>query len=206
MQKRLAVVSAATLGIVALAFVAGASTQPAARSTAQSKTAKKGVPHVLQYKMKSLSGQDVDLSKYAGKVVLIVNTASQCGFTKQYAGLQQLHKKYAPQGLAILGFPANDFGGQEPGTNEQISGFCKANYGVEFDMFSKVSVKGDDKTPLYEYLTSAKTNPKFAGEVGWNFEKFLIGRNGEIVARFKSGVDPTSDEMIKAVEAQLAKK
>ncbi|HEX8235210.1 MAG TPA: glutathione peroxidase [Abditibacteriaceae bacterium] len=156
--------------------------------------------------MKSLAGQQVDLSKYAGKVVLIVNTASQCGFTKQYSGLQELHKKYAPQGLRVLGFPANNFGGQEPGTDEQISGFCKANYGVDFDMFSKVSVKGDDQVALYQYLTSAKTNPKFSGEVGWNFEKFLIGRNGEIVARFKSGVEPTSEEMIKAVEAQLAKK
>jgi glutathione peroxidase len=206
MQKRFAVVCATALGVVALALVAGASTQPAAKSRVQSRIAKKEVPRVLQYKMKSLSGQDVDLSKYAGKVVLIVNTASQCGYTKQYAGLQELHKKYAPQGLAILGFPANNFGGQEPGTNEQISGFCKANYGVEFDMFSKVSVKGDDKVALYEYLTSPKTNPKFAGEVGWNFEKFLIGRNGEIVGRFKSGVEPTSDEMTKAVEAQLAKK
>jgi glutathione peroxidase len=189
-----------------LACVAATSTQPAVKSTTQSKTAKKEVPRVLQYKMKSLSGQEVDLSKYAGKVTLIVDTASQCGYTKQYAGLQELHKKYAPQGLAVLGFPANNFGGQEPGTNEQISGFCKANYGVEFDMFSKVSVQGDDKAPLFDYLTSAKTNPKFAGEIGWNFEKFLIGRNGEVVARFKSGVEPTSDEMIKAIEAQLAKK
>ena len=206
MHRRFVAISAVALGAVALSCVAGASTQTATKSTVQSKTSKKEVSPVLQYKMKSLAGKEVDLSKYAGKVVLIVNTASQCGYTKQYGGLQELHKKYAPQGLAVLGFPANNFGGQEPGTNEQISRFCQANYGVGFDMFSKVSVKGDDKVPLYEYLTSAKTNPKFAGEVGWNFEKFLIGRNGEIVARFKSGVEPTSEEMTKAIEAQLAKK
>jgi glutathione peroxidase len=142
MHRRFVAISAVALGAVALSCVAGASTQTATKSTVQSKTSKKEVSPVLQYKMKSLAGKEVDLSKYAGKVVLIVNTASQCGYTKQYGGLQELHKKYAPQGLAVLGFPANNFGGQEPGTDEQISGFCQANYGVGFDMFSKVSGQG----------------------------------------------------------------
>lgn len=164
------------------------------------------VPAVLNFKMKSLADKDVDLSKYAGKVVMMVNVASQCGFTPQYKGLQELHAKYSGQGLSILGFPSNDFGAQEPGSGEEIADFCQKNYGVEFDMFSKVVVKGDDKTPLYKYLTSAETNPDFAGEIGWNFEKFLIGRDGKVVARFKSNVSPNADEITKAIEAELAKK
>ena len=170
------------------------------------KATRKEVPAVLNFKMKSLTGKEVDLSKYQGKVVLIVNVASKCGFTPQYKGLQELHKKYAAQGLAILGFPANDFGQQEPGSEEEIGTFCQRNYGVEFDMFSKISVKGPQQADLYRYLTSEETNPKFAGEVKWNFEKFLIGRDGQVVARYRSKVDPTSDEIVKAIEAELAKK
>jgi glutathione peroxidase len=169
-------------------------------------TTQKEVPAVLNFKMKSLAGKEVDLSKYQGKVVLIVNVASKCGFTPQYKGLQELHKKYATQGLAILGFPANDFGQQEPGSEQEIGEFCQKNYGVEFDMFSKISVKGPQQSNLYRQLTSEKTDPKFAGEVKWNFEKFLIGRDGEIVARFRSKVAPNSEEMVKAIEAELAKK
>lgn len=169
-------------------------------------TKKAEVPKVLDFKMKSLTEQDVDLSKYQGKVVMMVNVASQCGFTPQYKGLQELHAKYSGQGLSILGFPSNDFGGQEPGSGEEIADFCQKNYGVEFDMFSKVVVKGEDKTPLYKYLTSAETNPEHAGEIGWNFEKFLIGRDGKVVARFKSNVPPNADEITKAIEVELAKK
>jgi glutathione peroxidase len=207
MNRRI-VVTAAALSLAAGLHWSGAgksapSNQPGAKAQTG---AKKEVPSVLQFKMKSLSGKDVDLSKYDGQVVLIVNTASKCGYTKQYAGLQELHKKYAAQGLRVLGFPANNFGQQEPGSDSDIFGFCQANYGVSFDMFSKVSVKGDDKAPLFKYLTSAETNPKYAGDIGWNFEKFLIGRNGEIVGRFKSGVAPTSEEITKAIEAELAKK
>jgi glutathione peroxidase len=165
----------------------------------------KPVPPVLNFTMNSLDGKPVDLSKYAGKVVLIVNVASKCGYTPQYKQLQALHEKFADKGLTILGFPANDFGKQEPGTNEEIASFCAKNYGVEFDMFAKVAVTGDDKCALYEFLTSEKTDPDHAGEVKWNFEKFLIGRNGEIVNRFRSKVEPSSEEMVKAIETELAR-
>jgi glutathione peroxidase len=161
------------------------------------------VPEALNFTMNSLDGKPVDLSRYQGRVVLMVNVASECGFTPQYAGLEELHKKYAARGLSILGFPANDFGAQEPGTNGEIAQFCKQNYGVEFDMFSKIVVKGAGQAPLYKYLTS---HPRFRGEVGWNFEKFLIGRNGEVIGRFKSEVEPLSREMIGIVESALNSK
>jgi glutathione peroxidase len=163
-------------------------------------------PTALNFTMKSLDGKDVKLSKYEGKVVLMVNTASKCGLTPQYKGLQELHKTYAGKGLAVLGFPANNFGQQEPGSDLEIGSFCQKNYGVDFDMFSKISVKGDDIAPLYKHLTAKETNPKFSGEISWNFEKFLIGRNGEIVARFAPKVAPDSAEVTKAIEAELAKK
>jgi glutathione peroxidase len=159
----------------------------------------------LNFSMKRLGGKEVSLSQYQGKVLLMVNVASQCGLTPQYAGLESLHKKYASQGLAVLGFPANEFGAQEPGSNEEIAQFCKANYGVDFDMFAKVVVKGEGQCPLYQHLTSKQTNPKFGGPISWNFEKFLIGRNGQIVARFAPDVEPESEEVVKAIEAELAK-
>ena len=166
----------------------------------------KDVPPVLNFTMKRLNGKEASLSQYEGKVLLLVNVASQCGLTPQYDGLQSLHKKYAGQGLAVLGFPANEFGAQEPGTNEEIAQFCKANYGVDFDMFAKVVVKGQGQCPLYQHLTSKQSNPKFGGPISWNFEKFLIGRNGEIVARFAPDVEPESEEVVKAIEAALATK
>ena len=172
---------------------------------AQSRTGG-NVPGVLNFTMNNINGQPVNLSKYQGKVLLIVNTASECGYTYQYEGLQALHKKYSAQGLNLLGFPSNDFGQQEPGSNAEIQTFCKANYGVEFDMFSKVDVLGSSKVPLYDYLTSSATDPKFPGEIGWNFEKFLIGRDGQILARFKSDIEPMSAEVTGAIEAALAKK
>ena len=177
----------------------------AAVAAAQSKSGGK-VPEVLNFTMNSISGQPMNLSKYQGKVVLIVNTASQCGYTYQYEGLQNLHKKYASQGLAIIGFPSNDFGQQEPGTDSEIQQFCKANYGVQFDMFSKVQVLGPGKAALYDYLTSKRTNPKFPGEIKWNFEKFLIGRDGEILWRFSSEIEPESRQVTGAIEAALGKK
>jgi glutathione peroxidase len=163
-------------------------------------------PGVLNFTMNNINGQPVNLSKYLGRVVLIVNVASQCGYTPQYAGLEALHEKYEAKGLSILGFPSNDFGEQEPGSDSEIQQFCKANYGVKFDMFSKIEVLRDDKAPLYDFLTSNETDPRFAGEVAWNFEKFLIGRDGRIAGRFLSPVEPESQELTAAIEAALAKK
>jgi glutathione peroxidase len=160
----------------------------------------------LQFKMKSIDGKTVDLSKYKGKVVLIVNVASECGFTPQYKGLQALHAKYARDGLAVLGFPCNDFGKQEPGTEAEIAGFCKKNYGVDFDMFAKVSINGKEPCDLYKHLTAKETNPRHAGKVRWNFTKFLIGRDGTIIARFESDADPESANFLQAIEDQLRKK
>jgi glutathione peroxidase len=160
------------------------------------------VADALNFTMNSLDGKPVSLAKYSGNVVLMVNVASECGYTPQYEGLQALHKKYASRGLRILGFPSNDFGAQEPGSDAQIADFCKKNYGVEFDMFSKIRVLGGDKAPLYKYLTSV---PRFTGDVAWNFEKFLIGRDGQVIARFKSAVEPESAEMTRAIEGALGK-
>jgi glutathione peroxidase len=164
------------------------------------------VPAVLNFTMNSLDGKPINLAKYQGKVVVMVNVASRCGYTPQYKDLEALHEKYAGKGLAILGFPANEFGKQEPGTNEQIAEFCSKNYGVKFDMFSKVVVKGDGQCDLYKFLTSKETNAKHAGDIKWNFEKFVIGRNGEVVARFASKVNPSSEEFVKVIEGELAKK
>jgi len=161
----------------------------------------------LNFKMPGLDGKEIDLSQYRGKPVLIVNVASKCGYTKQYKPLEALHEKYADQGLVIIGVPANDFGKQEPGSNDDIAAFCSKNYGVKFTMLGKVAtVVGENKVPLYKYLTSKDTNPGSAGEVKWNFTKFLIGRNGEVVARFEPGVEPDSEKLVKAIEAELAKK
>jgi len=177
---------------VALAVLTSAQTNPPRSAN---------VPAALNFTMSSIDGKSIDLSKYQGRVVLMVNVASECGFTPQYAGLEELHEKYSAKGLSILGFPANEFGAQEPGTNSEIAQFCKQNYGVKFDMFSKIVVKGAGQAPLYKYLT---THPKFRGDVAWNFEKFLIGRNGEVIARFKSEVEPK--DMVGAIESALGGK
>ena len=167
---------------------------------------KKDVPPALDFEMKTIDGEPVHLSEYHGDVVLMVNTASECGYTPQYAGLQKLHEKYNERGLSVLAFPANNFGGQEPGDNEQIQRFCKTNYGVTFDLFAKVSVKGKDQCELYRYLTGEETNPDFAGPVKWNFEKFLLNREGEVIARFRSKAKPTGERMVEAIEQALAEK
>ncbi|MEJ2053446.1 MAG: glutathione peroxidase [Calditrichaceae bacterium] len=153
--------------------------------------------------VKDIDGNPLTLSKYKGKALLIVNVASKCGFTPQYKGLESLYETYKDSGLVVLGFPANNFNHQEPGTNEQIKQFCTTNFNVTFPMFSKISVKGGDKHPLYQYLTEQKTDPKFAGDITWNFNKFLIDRNGNIVARFDSAVTPQSDQVIQAVRKVL---
>ena len=159
----------------------------------------------LSFTMKSLDGEDVDLSTYQGKVVLIVNVASKCGFTRQYEQLQALHEKYSDDGLAVLGFPCNQFLWQEPGNAEKIQEFCRVNYGVTFDMFAKVKVKGKDACDLYKTLTALDTKPVGPGKISWNFEKFVIGRNGEVVARFSPQTKPDDPEVIKLIEAELAK-
>ena len=157
------------------------------------------------FSVRSIDGTTVDLSGYKGKVVLVVNVASFCGHTKQYAPLEKLYRTYKDKGLVILGFPANDFGAQEPGTDEEIKTFCTSKYDATFPMFSKVVVKGSAKAPLFEYLTSGGGNPSLAGEIDWNFEKFLLGKDGSLVARFGSRVDPSSNEVISAIESALDK-
>ena len=185
---------------VAMALAVGLMGDVFGDDKAETKTEGAGL---LSHKIKSLDGKDVDLSKYKGKVLVIVNVASRCGYTPQYEGLQALQKKYGAKGLAVLGFPCNQFGKQEPGTPAEIAEFCKSTYGVTFDMFEKVDVNGEGQCSLYRDLTSATA--KFPGPIKWNFEKFVIGKDGNVVARFKSGVDPDSAEMSKLLEAELAK-
>ena len=158
---------------------------------------------VHDFTLNSLAGTPTPLASFKGKVMLLVNVASQCGYTYQYEGLQALYAKYKDQGLVLAGFPANNFGGQEPGSNEEIATFCKAKYGVTFPMFSKISVKGSDEAPLYKFLTDKSTNPTFGGDIQWNFTKFLVDRNGKVIARFEPGVEPNSKELESAVMKAL---
>jgi len=152
--------------------------------------------------VKTIAGEPKQLGDYAGQVLLIVNVASFCGYTPQYKGLEQLNQKYREAGLRVLGFPCNDFGAQEPGSNEEIVQFCDRNYGVSFELFDKVHAKGPQQHPLYDRLTQA-VDPQ--GDVSWNFEKFLVNKQGNVVARFKSSVAPDSPELISAIEQELAK-
>jgi glutathione peroxidase len=160
--------------------------------------------NIYDFSARTIDGSPRDLSAYKGKVALIVNVASKCGLTPQYKGLEELHETYGPKGFAVLGFPANEFGAQEPGTEDQIKEFCTTNYGVKFDMFAKVKVKGPGIDPLFDYLTNQETNPRFSGDIKWNFNKFLVGKNGEVLARFEPQVEPTSAEVKQAVEKALA--
>lgn len=161
---------------------------------------------VLDFKMRDIDGKDVKLKKYKGNVLLVVNTASKCGYTPQYEGLQAIFDQYKSQGFYVLGFPANNFGGQEPGANEQIKEFCESKFKVKFPMFAKISVKGEDQDALYKFLTSKETNPQFAGEISWNFNKFLIDRDGKVVARFSSKDTPQSEAVTAAIEKYLKEK
>lgn len=158
---------------------------------------------IYDFKMNSIEGTPVSLEKYRGKVLLLVNVASKCGFTPQYAGLQTLYEAYQAKGLEVLGFPANNFLWQEPGSDSQISQFCSLEYSVTFPMFSKISVKGSDQHPMYAYLTDRKLNPEYGGSIKWNFAKFLINREGEIANRFGSRVEPKSKKLITAIEELL---
>jgi len=193
-----------TLTILALALIAIPSKAQTADS--ESDTAAAEVPAALNFTMKSLQGKNVELSKYQGNVVMFVNVASKCGRTPQYKQLQTLHEKYAAQGLSIVGVPCNQFGGQEPGTGAEIAEFCQKNYGVEFDMLAKVDVKDDTKCDLYSYLTNLNLTPMGKGEVAWNFEKFILDRQGKPVGRYGSKVKPDAKEIVSAIEAALAEK
>jgi glutathione peroxidase len=183
---------AAFLSLVSLAPIAGAQTS----STAQS---------IYEVPVKPMGNETTTtLAKYKGDVMLIVNVASKCGFTPQYKALEELNKKYSPQGLKVLGFPSNDFGNQEPGTEQEIIQFCESKYGVTFPLYAKVHAKGENKSPIYRYLTEHSTEDP--GEVKWNFEKFLISRDGQIVQRFRSKITPDSKELTSAVEKELSRK
>lgn len=157
---------------------------------------------VHDFKVKDIDGKEVDLSAYKGKALLIVNVASKCGATPQYENLQALHKQFADKGLVVMGFPANNYGGQEPGTEAEIKEFCSTKYDVEFPMFAKVSVKGDDQAPLFSYLTKAE-NPDGTGDIKWNFEKFLVSKDGKLLHRFGTRTKPDDEKVIAAIEAAL---
>jgi glutathione peroxidase len=157
---------------------------------------------VYGFTLNSIDGKPAPLADYKGKVVLLVNVASQCGYTPQYSALEAIYEKYKDQGFVILGFPANNFGAQEPGTNEEIKTFCTRKYSVTFPMYSKISVKGDDQAPLYAYLTK-ETGAGIAGEIMWNFTKFLVDRDGKVIQRFEPAVTPDSKEVTGAIEKQL---
>lgn len=162
-----------------------------------------GASSALDFTLNSIDGKPAPLAEYKGKVVLIVNVASKCGYTPQYTGLEKIYEKYKAQGFVILGFPANNFGLQEPGTNEEIKTFCSSKYQVTFPMYSKVSVKGADTTPLYQFLTDKEAHPTTGGEIKWNFTKFLVDRNGKVIARFEPAITPESADVTGAIEKAL---
>jgi len=157
---------------------------------------------IYDFTLNSIDGKPMPLATFKGKVILVVNVASRCGFTPQYSALEAVYEKYKDQGFVILGFPANNFGHQEPGTNAEIKKFCSAKYNVTFPMYAKISVKGDDQAPLYKYLTES-ANPAYAGEIKWNFTKFLVDRDGHVVQRFEPDATPDSPQVTSAIEQAL---
>ncbi len=190
--------------IIAFFFLAAAAcAQDKKVNLEDNKNENKKMKSVYEFSVADINGEKVDLEKYKGKVLLIVNTASKCGFTGQYEGLQKIYEDYKDSGFVVLGFPSNDFGNQEPGTNEEIKEFCSLNYDVEFPLFDKVKVKGDDKVALYNFLTTDENVE--TGEIKWNFEKFLISRDGKVVARFRSAVEPESEELLSELKRELGK-
>ena len=197
-MKTALVLSIACLGVFAMirpSFAADAATASPSAATP------------LNQDMETLDGKKVNLAKkYKDKVVLLVNVASRCGLTPQYEQLQALHGKYSEKGLAIVGVPCNQFRNQEPGTAEEIAQFCEKNYGVEFDLMAKIDVNGPNAAPLYKHLTSKETNPEHAGDITWNFEKFLFNRQGQLVSRFAPRVKPDAPEVVEAIEKELAAK
>jgi len=159
---------------------------------------------IYDFTLDSIDGQPTPLSKFKGKVALLVNVASRCAYTPQYSALESIYEKYKEQGFVVIGIPANNFAGQEPGSNQEIKAFCTRTYKVTFPMMAKVSVDGSDITPLYRFLTDKTTHPKTGWEIGWNFTKFLVGRDGEVAARFDSEVEPDSKPVTTAIEKALA--
>ena len=202
--RRSAIAAIALAGMLALALSACRGTGPSAPTAQEGETPV--ASSIYDFTMKDIDGSDVGLATFKGKVVMIVNVASKCGFTGQYAGLQSLYEKYKDRGLVILGFPANDFLWQEPGSDSKIKQFCILEYGVTFPMFAKIHVKGRDQHPLYAYLTDKRTSPETGGKITWNFNKFLVGRDGRIVARFGSRTKPESKALVAAIEKALAAK
>ena len=194
----LVLVAVGAAGLVAAAYKYGFIFNPSPAEPVKEK-------RMYEFTMKDIDGNDVSLEKYKGNVVMLVNVASRCGLTPQYEGLQEIYEKYKDRGFTVLGFPANNFLGQEPGTEAEIKEFCSLNYNVGFPMFSKISVKGADQHPLYRFLTHPETNPGFDGDITWNFEKFLADRDGKIIARFSPRTVPTEPEVIEKLEAALAK-
>jgi glutathione peroxidase len=172
-------------------------------TAAASNTEKEKTMSVYDFTLKNIDGKETSLAEYKGKVLLLVNVASKCGYTPQYEGLQAVYAKYKDQGLVVVGFPANNFGGQEPGTNEEIKQFCTLKYNVTFPMFAKISVKGADIHPLYKFLTDPATNPQFGGDLKWNFGKFLVSRDGKVIGRFESGDKPEGEKVTAAIEQAL---
>ncbi len=192
----LAVIIVLIIGAIGAAYALGFIFNPSPTNPPPQKS-------MYEFTMKDIDGKDVKLDAYKGKVALIVNTASKCGLTPQYEGLQKLFDKYKDKGFVVLGFPANNFMGQEPGTEAEIKDFCNLKYNVTFPMFSKISVKGADQHPFYTFLTNEKSNPGFEGDITWNFEKFLADENGKIIARFSPKTLPDAPEVVEAIEKAL---
>lgn len=190
--------------LLSFALMAGILMTATGNPAAAQHYSKKTVPAVLNFTMQNIDGKSVSLSKYRGKVILMVNVASLCGNTPQYTALEALYERYRPKGLVVLGFPANDFMHQEPGTDKEIKSFCTSKYKITFPMFSKIVVKGDGQAPLYQFLTDKQTDPLYGGDIDWNFAKFLINRKGEIIGRFPARTDPQKPEVISAIEKALA--
>lgn len=209
--KVIAAAALATACMISYPALAGPNdNQPKKKSPAKKQSAKKSkdADHVdapaLNFKVKDIDGEKINLAKtYHGQVVMIVNVASQCGLTPQYKGLEELYGKYKDEGFVVLGFPANNYGAQEPGTNEEIKEFCTSKFDVTFPMFAKVSVKGEDICPLFKYLTAKDAGHDHGGDVKWNFNKFLIGRDGKVISRFEPRVDPMSEEVTSAISTAL---
>lgn len=201
MKKYLLIIVVVILLVVVTGFVTARKSEASSKTSENMSEMEPTGKKLGDFKVKDIDGNDVSLSAYDGKVVLVVNVASQCGYTRQYKGLEAIYSKYKDQGLVVLGFPCNDFGGQEPGSNEEIKEFCSTKFSVSFPMMDKVKVLGEDKAPLFAWLTdNSITGTK---DIKWNFEKFLINKKGEIVERFISKDEPDGDKIISAIEKAL---